>query len=108
MGKPTGFIEYLRELPSDRAPAERVSDWDEFHHHLEMAKLRRPCQSATFGQVFSASLRVLSAPLRFIFRSHPPPILATSRAFSSKAAVMASSPLRPEALAFFNARSTRW
>ena len=41
MGKPTGFIEYLRELPSDRAPAERVSDWDEFHHHLEMAKLRQ-------------------------------------------------------------------
>ena len=41
MGKPTGFIEYLRELPSDRAPAERVSDWDEFHHHLEMANLRQ-------------------------------------------------------------------
>src|SRR2546421_11743456 len=41
MGKPTGFIEYLRELPSDRAPAERVSNWDEFHHHLEMANLRQ-------------------------------------------------------------------
>src|SRR5437660_715684 len=41
MGKPPGFIEYLRELPSDRAPAERVSDWDEFHHHLEMANLRQ-------------------------------------------------------------------
>ena len=41
MGKPTGFIEYLRELPSDRAPAERVSDWDEFHHHLEMVNLRQ-------------------------------------------------------------------
>src|SRR5213079_1682018 len=25
----------------DRAPAERVSDWDEFHHHLEMANLRQ-------------------------------------------------------------------
>src|SRR5437660_7245915 len=41
MGKPPGFIEYLRELPSDRAPAERVSDWGEFHHHLEMANLRQ-------------------------------------------------------------------
>ena len=24
MGKPTGFIEYLRELPVDRTPSERV------------------------------------------------------------------------------------
>src|SRR5213595_1532916 len=40
MGKPTGFIEYLRELPADRAPAERISDWEEFHHHLDDAKLR--------------------------------------------------------------------
>ena len=35
MGKPTGFIEYLRELPVDRAPLERVRDWKEFHHHLD-------------------------------------------------------------------------
>src|SRR6266581_746514 len=41
MGKPTGFIEYLRELPADRAPAERISDWDEFHFHMEAAKLRQ-------------------------------------------------------------------
>ena len=40
MGKPTGFIEYLRELPRDRAALERLRDWDEFHHHLEPAKLR--------------------------------------------------------------------
>src|SRR3982751_4790815 len=40
MGKPTGFIEYLRELPVDRAPAERVGDWKEFHHHMEEKKLR--------------------------------------------------------------------
>ena len=31
MGKPTGFIEYLRELPVDRAPLERIGDWNEFH-----------------------------------------------------------------------------
>ncbi|MDB6170121.1 MAG: gltB 1 [Verrucomicrobia bacterium] len=40
MGKPTGFIEYLRELPVDRPPLERVRDWKEFHHHMETKKLR--------------------------------------------------------------------
>ena len=40
MGKPTGFIEYLRELPADRAPLERIRDWDEFHLHLPEDKLR--------------------------------------------------------------------
>ena len=40
MGKPTGFIEYLRELPVDRSPVERVRDWKEFHHHMEEKKLR--------------------------------------------------------------------
>jgi glutamate synthase (NADPH/NADH) small chain len=40
MGKPTGFIEYLRELPVDRSPAERVKDWNEFHHHMDEKRLR--------------------------------------------------------------------
>ena len=40
MGKPTGFIEYLRELPADRAPLERIRDWGEFHLHLPEDKLR--------------------------------------------------------------------
>ncbi|MBI5382418.1 MAG: glutamate synthase subunit beta [Opitutae bacterium] len=40
MGKPTGFIEYLRELPVDRPPLERVRDWNEFHQHMEQKKLR--------------------------------------------------------------------
>ena len=40
MGKPTGFIEYLRELPVDRTPQERVRDWNEFHHHMEDKRLR--------------------------------------------------------------------
>ena len=40
MGKPTGFIEYLRELPVDRPPLERVRDWNEFHPHMEQKKLR--------------------------------------------------------------------
>jgi glutamate synthase (NADPH/NADH) small chain len=41
MGKPTGFLEYLRELPADRAPIERVGDWREFHDHMEADKLRQ-------------------------------------------------------------------
>ncbi len=40
MGKPTGFIEYLREIPVDRPPHERVRDWKEFHLHMEEKKLR--------------------------------------------------------------------
>jgi glutamate synthase (NADPH) small chain len=41
MGKPSGFIDYLRELPVDRTPAERVRDWNEFHHHMEERLLRQ-------------------------------------------------------------------
>jgi len=40
MGKPTGFIEYLRELPMDRSAVERIRDWNEFHLHMEQGKLR--------------------------------------------------------------------
>ncbi len=40
MGKPTGFLEYLRELPVDRAAEERLRDWEEFHAHMEEGKLR--------------------------------------------------------------------
>ena len=40
MGKPTGFIDYFREIPADRQPLERVRDWSEFHLHMEEEKLR--------------------------------------------------------------------
>src|SRR5262245_40604708 len=40
MGKPTGFLEYQRELPSDRSPLERVRDWYEFHDHFPVLKLQ--------------------------------------------------------------------
>ena len=40
MGKPTGFIEYLRELPLDRAAVKRIQDWNEFHYHMEVEKLQ--------------------------------------------------------------------
>jgi glutamate synthase (NADPH/NADH) small chain len=41
MGKPTGFMEYPRELPLDVAPAERVRNWTEFHEHADDALLRK-------------------------------------------------------------------
>jgi glutamate synthase (NADPH/NADH) small chain len=41
MGKPTGFLEYLREIPADSTPVERVGNWKEFHHHMEEGKLRQ-------------------------------------------------------------------
>ena len=41
MGKPTGFIEYTRELPADRSPSERVRDWKEFHLHMPEEGLRK-------------------------------------------------------------------
>lgn len=34
MGKPTGFLEYARQLSNDRSPRERVGDWNEFHKQL--------------------------------------------------------------------------
>jgi glutamate synthase (NADPH/NADH) small chain len=40
MGRPTGFIEYKRELPGDRSPLERIKDWEEFHHHFDEENLR--------------------------------------------------------------------
>ncbi|MCS6976060.1 MAG: glutamate synthase subunit beta [Gemmatales bacterium] len=41
MGKPTGFLEYPRELPLVRPPEERVRDWEEFHGHGDEALLRK-------------------------------------------------------------------
>ena len=40
MGKPTGFLEYKRQLPKDRPPEERIKDWDEFHTHFDDKHLK--------------------------------------------------------------------
>ncbi|NJD04438.1 MAG: glutamate synthase subunit beta [Ruminiclostridium sp.] len=40
MGKPTGFMEYKREVPPDRSPLDRIKDWEEFHLHLSEEKQR--------------------------------------------------------------------
>jgi glutamate synthase (NADPH/NADH) small chain len=40
MGKPTGFIEYLREVASELSPVDRIRNWDEFHLPMPEEKLR--------------------------------------------------------------------
>jgi glutamate synthase (NADPH/NADH) small chain len=40
MGKPTGFIEYLREVASEISPSDRIHNWDEFHLPMPEDKLR--------------------------------------------------------------------
>ena len=40
MGKPTGFMEYKRELPGYRPPQERIGDWQEINLHFPDDKLQ--------------------------------------------------------------------
>ncbi|KKJ00256.1 glutamate synthase subunit beta [Prochlorothrix hollandica] len=40
MGKPTGFMEFVREVPADHLPGDRVGNWDEFHLPMAEDKLR--------------------------------------------------------------------
>jgi glutamate synthase (NADPH/NADH) small chain len=40
MGKTTGFLEYTRELPQRRPPAERIKDWFEIYHPFPEDKVR--------------------------------------------------------------------
>lgn len=41
MGKPTGFLEFTRELPSKRSVEERVGDYNEFVHRYSDEKLNQ-------------------------------------------------------------------
>ncbi len=41
MGKPTGFLEFARELPLDLSAVTRISHWNEFHQHMEEPRLRQ-------------------------------------------------------------------
>jgi len=40
MGKPTGFLEFTREIPVDKDPLERIKNWDEFHLPLPEESLK--------------------------------------------------------------------
>ncbi|MBD0375003.1 MAG: glutamate synthase subunit beta [Flavisolibacter sp.] len=41
MGKPTGFLEYTRELPAKRSPEERINDYNEFVERYSEEKLNQ-------------------------------------------------------------------
>ena len=38
MGKPTGFMDYEREVSSEKSPKSRIKNFNEFHDHLPMDK----------------------------------------------------------------------
>ena len=40
MGKPTGFLDYTRELPQRRPPTERINDWFEIYLDFPEEKVR--------------------------------------------------------------------
>jgi glutamate synthase (NADPH) small chain len=40
MGKPTGFLEYLREVATELTPGDRIRNWDEFHVSMDESSLR--------------------------------------------------------------------
>ena len=40
MGKPSGFMEYNREVAAQRIPLERIKDWQAFYDSLPEAKLK--------------------------------------------------------------------
>ena len=41
MGKPTGFMEYKREVSKDVKPKERIKNFHEFHQHLPVERQDR-------------------------------------------------------------------
>jgi glutamate synthase (NADPH/NADH) small chain len=41
MGKQTGFMEYAREVGTERKPELRTNDWQEFHGHSDVELLQR-------------------------------------------------------------------
>lgn len=40
MGKPTGFLDYVREAASEQEPQDRIKNWQEFHRHWPEEQLR--------------------------------------------------------------------
>jgi len=61
MGKPTGFIDYDREVPSDADPLERIANWDEFHLPMsEDALQKQGARCMDCGIPFCHTGRLLS------------------------------------------------
>ena len=45
MGKPTGFLEHTRSPIPDRAPLDRIKDWNEIHEDFQEQKLKQLSQN---------------------------------------------------------------
>jgi len=61
MGKATGFLEYTREVPTDVAPLERITHWNEFHHAMPEDKLQaQGARCMDCGTPFCHTGRLLS------------------------------------------------
>ena len=50
MGKPTGFLDFPRELPLARPPQTRVGDWREFHEHADDTTHHLPDEVRSFNR----------------------------------------------------------
>ena len=66
MGKPTGFLEYEREVSRDISPKERIQDFHEFHVYL--SKEKQQIQRSALRQI----LNHVHFPLLDKIRSHSP------------------------------------
>ena len=62
MGKPTGFLDFQRELPTDRSPLGRVADYKEFHEHMPEAELMTIMEAARW-----APSSYNSQPAKFLY-----------------------------------------
>ena len=63
MGKPTGFMEYARELGPNRTTTLRILDWKEFHDHLPDDKLKTQGRAAWIA-VCRSVIRIRPADVR--------------------------------------------
>ena len=70
MGKPTGFMDYKREVSKDVKPKDRIKNFNEFHEHLPREK--QQLQGPSLRQILN---HILSPFLRFSASGGPEPVL---------------------------------
>ena len=72
MGKSTGFLEFERQSFPERAPLERIQDWNEFHLHVSIKDLQQQgalCMDCGIPFAIRARCRMAVAPSTISFRS---------------------------------------
>ena len=58
MGKPTGFMEYDREISKAVEPKERIKNFNEFHIHLSKGKTADAGMHAAWHAAFRSVSQV--------------------------------------------------